>query len=193
MSAPTCATVSPAKRSTSTCGTAASFTGGENAAFAAFPERTRRKHLGPPGSPPHQGLPARAQLRAQPVQPPSSEPLLHRCREHHDRSEVDPAAEETRRRRRASSTTRAGRARVTEPPIVLGREHNPVGHARLAWVPTVIEPTTAMRAPFALRRGGEVGVELQQQRKEPGIPEQLVAQGASPFTRGEWRGTPSSA
>jgi hypothetical protein len=115
--------------------------------------------------------------------------VTDRCRQHHDRAEVDLAAEETYRRRRASSATALHRAAEASTGNVLRAELVTTG--RPARVVRDVEPPAAERTPCGLRLGREVVVDPRQQQQDPGVEQRFVAQVGPPSDLPvERRGTP---
>ena len=102
--------------------------------------------------------------------------------QHHDRGEIDLAAEKAQRGRRRPRPAAVDGTAEAEAAVVLRPE--PAGPAaRLARIAGGMQRATAKRASPGARRVGEIGIEGEQQLMECGVGQQVSIQRMRPPRR----------
>ena len=150
-----------------------------NAARATFQNRVAVKPLAPPRPPALDGAAVDADGLRKTLHPRCRHAVPHDRDQHHDRGEIDLAAEKAQRRRRRPRSAAVDGTAEAEAPVVLGPE--PAGPApRLARIAGGMQRATAKRASLGSRRVGEIGIEGEQQLMECGVGQQVSIQRMRP-------------
>ena len=165
---------SPSKRSRSDCGSKRRPTGVANRPAAAFQKALPANAVAPPRAPPLKRPPRRSDQHNELRHTPRRRPVQHRRHQHDDRAQVDPPPQKPHRRRRHPAPAPVPVAAETQPPVML-RAELARSAARLAREVRYVKHPAAL-APRRPRLRGQVLVVLEQQRVEPRVAQNFVAQ-----------------
>ena len=146
-----------------------------------LPERRCREALTPPRPPALDGAAVDADGLREAFHPGCRYAVPHDRDQHHNRGEIDLAAEKAQRWRRRPRPAAVDGTAEAEAPVVLGPE--PAGPApRLARITGGMQRATAKPASLGTRRVGEIGIAGEQQLMECGVGQQVSIQRKRPPT-----------
>ena len=149
-------------------------------ARADLPERGRREVLAPPPPPALDGAAVDADELREPSHPRGRRALPHDRDQHHDRGEIDLAAEEAQRRRRLALAATVARAAEAEAPVVLLARAGTAGRAACGGYRA--ECSAPPHSAHRPRRAaiGEVPIKDEKQLMECGVGQQGLIQRMRP-------------